>query len=78
MKLTYGSFEIEINAKVKGTKRNSKEATCDVINDLITNLLDASEYCNMKGYSIAAESKKKKWMELFDQLAVTGYYDIKD
>lgn len=78
MKLTYGCFEIEIKAKLKGERRNNEIATHDVINDLITNLLDASEYCNMKGYSIAAESKKQKWMELFDQLAVTGYYDIKE
>lgn len=78
MKLTYGEFEIEINAKVKGTKRNSKEATYDVVSDLITNLLDASEYANMKGYSIVADSKKRKWMELFDQLALTGYYDCEE
>lgn len=78
MKLTYGEFEIEINAKVKGAKRNSKEATYNVIHDLITNLLDASEYANMKGYSIVAKSKKEKWMDLFDQLAVTGYYDYKE
>ena len=78
MKLNYGSFEIEIKAKVKGAKRNSEKATFDVINDLITNLLDASDYANMKGHSIAAESKKKKWIELFDQLAATGYYDYKE
>ena len=78
MKLTYGSFKIEIKAKFKGAKRNSKEATYYIINDLITNLLDASEYANMKGYSIVAKSKKEKWMDLFDQLAVTGYYDHKE
>lgn len=74
MKLTYGSFEIEIKAKFKGAKRNSEEATMDVINDLITNLIEASEYANKRGYSLVAESKKKKWIELFDQVEATGYY----
>lgn len=78
MKLTYGEYEIEIKAKVKGAKRNSTEATCDVIHDLITHIMDASYYADVKGYSVAAERKKEKWMELFDQLKLTGYYDFKE
>lgn len=74
MKLTYGSFEIEIKAKVKGAKRYSEEVTHDVICELISNLMDASEYANMKGNSTVAKTKTEKWIELFDQLEATGYY----
>lgn len=76
MKLIYGSFEIEIKAKFKG-ERNSKEATMYVINDLISNLISASEYAEIKCYPVVAKSKKEKWIELFDQVEAMGYYKDK-
>ena len=74
MKLIYGIFEIEIKAKVKGAKRYSEEVAQDVVRDLITNLVDATEYARMIGCPSVAKRKEEIWTELFDQLEATGYF----
>lgn len=74
MKLEFGGYEVEIKAKFKGDKKNSKEAVLYLLNNIGLAYLDASQYYNKKGYTASAEMNEKTWREIVDAIDAEKFY----
>lgn len=74
MRLTIGSYEVEIKAKFKGDKRNSKEAVMYLLNNISLAYFDASQYYSKKGFTASAEMNEKKWRQIVDAIDAEHFF----
>lgn len=74
MKLEFGGYEVEIKAKFKSNKKNSKEAVMYLLNNISLAYFDAAQYYSKKGFTASAEMNKKKWREIVDAIEAENFF----
>ena len=75
MKLTIGTYEVEVKAHNYWKTRNNEQDTKDFLNHISLLMMKAAEMYAKEGYNGSYDMTDRESTEIYDFLNNLGYYD---